>query len=182
VADEWFDIVPSPTLGRVLFAGTANLNKGIHYLAMAAGQLSARGRRYEFRIAGNVVPEIRENALCKNLTFLGRVPRDRIQAEFSCADILVLPSLAEGSAAVTYEALAVGLPVVTTNAAGSIVRDGIEGRIVEERDPAALADAIESIIEDREARDQMAIAARLRAKDYTWRRYAERLSSALDGI
>ena len=49
--------------------------------------------------------------------------------------MFVLPSLAEGSAEVTYEAIAAGVPVVTTRAAGSVVRDGIEGRIVPERDP-----------------------------------------------
>jgi glycosyltransferase involved in cell wall biosynthesis len=180
VAEDWFDIQPSPKRGTVLFAGTANLNKGIHYLAMAAERLAAKGRQYEFRVAGNVAPEIRGNTRCRNLKFLGRVPRDRIQEEFRHADVFALPSLAEGSAAVTYEALAAGVPVVTTKAAGSVVRDGVEGRIVRERDAAALADAIESIIEDRSLRDEMAMTARVRAKDYTWAQYADRLALALN--
>ncbi len=79
----------------------------------------------------------------------------------------------------TYEALACGLPVVTTNAAGSVVRDGLEGRIVPERDPETLAAAIEQLVEDRALRDRMAVAARERAQDYTWERYGERLLMTL---
>ncbi len=120
--------------------------------------------------------------MCRNLTFLGRVPRDRVRSEFQQADIFVLPSLAEGSAEATYEALAAGLPVITTKAAGSVVRNGIEGRIVLERDPDALAQAIEEITEDRALRNRMALAARARARDFTWHRYGEQLLAALAGV
>ncbi|MGH8102620.1 MAG: glycosyltransferase [Chthoniobacterales bacterium] len=99
--------------------------------------------------------------------------------EFARADIVVLPSLAEGSAAVIYEALAAGLPIVTTPEAGSVVRDGIEGRIVPSRDPEALANAIAETVEDREKRERMAYAARERAREFTWERYGERLIAAL---
>ena len=80
--------------------------------------------------------------------------------EFRQADVFVLPTLAEGSAEVINEALGAGIPVVTTPAAGSVVRDGIEGRIVPERDPAALAAAIDELLSDRPLRARMALAAR----------------------
>jgi glycosyltransferase involved in cell wall biosynthesis len=63
-----------------------------------------------------------------------------------------------------------------------VVRDGIEGRLVPERDPLALADAIAEIVEDREKRARMSIAARERARDYTWERYGERLVQALRNV
>lgn len=169
-----------PVRGRVLFAGTAELRKGIHYLAMAAEKLSARGGlRYEFRIAGNVQPAIANQPACRHLTFLGRIPRADMASEFAQADLFVLPSLAEGSAEVTYEALACGLPVVTTPEAGSVVQDGIEGRVMPARDPDSLADAIAEIVEDREKRDRMAVAARERAQEFTWECYGERLITVL---
>ena len=84
-----------------------------------------------------------------------------------------------GSAETTYEALACGVPVVTTPEAGSVVRDGIDGRIVPSRDPEALANAIAEIVEDRQKRERMSRAARDRAHDYTWERYGERLLAAL---
>jgi glycosyltransferase involved in cell wall biosynthesis len=176
---DWFSVEERPARGRVLFAGTANLGKGIHYLALAAERLRRRGYVYEFRVAGGVTRLVAQQPLCRNLNFLGRIPRDVIHGEFAAADVFVLPSLAEGSAGVTYEALATGVPVVTTPAAGSVVRDGIDGRLVPERDPAALADAIADIVEDRDKRARMSIAARQRAGDYTWERYRERLVGAL---
>jgi glycosyltransferase involved in cell wall biosynthesis len=125
---------------------------------------------------------VAQQPLCRNLVFLGRVPRERIHEEFAAADVFVLPSLAEGSAEATYEALAAGVPVVTTPAAGSVVRNGIEGRLVAERDPFALADAIAEIVEDRDKRARMSVAARERARDYTWERYGERLVGALRSL
>lgn len=176
------ELQPQPQRGRVLFVGTAELRKGIHYLAMAAEKLAAKKIQCEFRVAGNVTPQIARRFECKHLNFLGRVPRERIAEELRQADIFVLPSLAEGSAEATYEALASGLPVITTHAAGSVVRDGIEGRIVPERDAAALAAAIEQLLEDRALRNRMAESARKRAGDFTWEKYGERLVSALSSM
>jgi hypothetical protein len=173
---------PNPTRGRVLFAGTADLRKGIHYLAMTAEKLTAHSPGLEFRIAGSVSSSVSQQPICRHLNFLGRVPRSIIHKEFHAADLFVLPSLAEGSAEATYEALAAGVPVITTRSAGSVVRDGIEGRIVPERDPNALASAILELIEDRPLRDRMAIAARQRAREFTWERYGERLLASLRSL
>jgi glycosyltransferase involved in cell wall biosynthesis len=166
----------------VLFAGTADLRKGIHYFAMAAEKLSNSRKSFDFRVAGNFTARVAQQSLSRRLNFLGRVRRDQIRGEFAAADVFVLPSLAEGSAGVTYEALASGVPVITTRAAGSVVRDGIEGRIIPERDPQALAQAIAEIVEDREKRERMANAARERARDYTWERYGQRLVSTLKNL
>jgi len=179
---NWLRLEPQTRPGRILFVGTADLRKGIHYLAMAAEKLSARGFNYEFRVAGNVTDEVRRQPLCRHLTFLGRVPRNRIHEEFQQADIFVLPSLAEGSAEVTYEALAAALPLVVTKAAGSVARDGVEGLIIPERDPTALAEAMQKIVEDRLLRNRLALAARERARDFTWDKYGERLIAALQGL
>jgi glycosyltransferase involved in cell wall biosynthesis len=173
VGDSWFGLPSVPVPKRILLVGTADLRKGIHILGMAAQKL--RHRNYEFRVAGEVTEAVRHHPLTQHLCFLGRVPRSQMQSEYAQADLFVLPTLAEGSAEAVYEALAAGLPVVTTEAAGSVVRDGVEGFIVPERDSVTLADRIEAIAEDRVLRDTMAFAARLRAKDYTWDKYSERL-------
>jgi glycosyltransferase involved in cell wall biosynthesis len=155
------------------------LRKGIHYLGFAADKLFARNFRGEFRIAGNALASVKSQKACRHLNFLGRTSPEKIAEEFACADIVVLPSLAEGSAGVIYEALAAGLPIVTTPEAGSVVRDGIEGRIVPSRDPETLANVIAEIVEDRQKRERMAHAARERAQEFTWERYSERLITAL---
>ena len=177
---NWLGLVPNTIPRRILFVGCANLRKGIHYLAMAAEQLHQAGYNYEFRVAGDVASDIVTKSPCKCLTFLGRIPRSKIQEEFIQADIFVLPSLAEGSAGVTYEALAAGLPVVTTKASGSVVQNEIQGYIIPERDPSALAKAIADIVEDRDKRDRMGVAARERAKEYTWDKYQVNLLGAIE--
>lgn len=175
----WLSLQPIPQPERVLFAGTAGLRKGIHYLAMAAEKLHQQGYSYEFRVAGNVSPTVAQQPICKHLNFLGRIPRNEMHKEFIAADVFVLPTLAEGSAGVTYQALGAGVPVVTTAASGSVVRDGVDGYIVPERDAEKLASAIVKIVEDRDKRNQMSKAARERAEEFIWSRYGERLIQAI---
>lgn len=176
------ELNPTPQPGRILSIGRTGLGKGTHYLAMAAERLVGRNQRYDFRVAGHTSPAVTRQPICRHLNFLGRVDRSMMTLEFQSADLFVLPTLAEGSSESVYEALAAGLPVITTRSAGSVVRDGIEGRIVPERDPVALAEAIQELSEDRPLRDRMAAAARERAKDFTWERYGERLIAYLQGL
>jgi glycosyltransferase involved in cell wall biosynthesis len=180
VDDSWLEIQNQPQTCRVLFVGTAELRKGIHILGIAAQKLNHLN--YEFRVAGGVLDSIKKHKLTNKLNFIGRVSRANIKQEFAQADIFVLPSLAEGSAEVTYEALASGLPVITTKAAGSVVRDGIEGFIIPSNDPDILAKKIEELIENRDLRNRMAIAAKERAKEYTWDKYSARLLTVFETI
>jgi glycosyltransferase involved in cell wall biosynthesis len=160
----------TPIPGRVLFVGSASLRKGIQYLARAARIVQDIDRSVEFIVAGPVTDMIRARHETERLTFLGKLDSSRLAEEYVRADLFVLPTLAEGSAGVVYEALAFGLPVVTTHAAGSIVRDGVEGRIVPERDSEALAEAIVAIVKDRSTRERYAVAARNASADdqATW--------------
>jgi glycosyltransferase involved in cell wall biosynthesis len=182
VDSRWLALNPIPQRGRILSVGTAGLGKGTHYLGMAAERLVNQNERYNFRVAGHASTSVTRQPMCRNLNFLGRIDRSKIHLEFQSADLFVLPTLAEGSAGVVFEALAAGLPVITTKSAGSVVRDGIEGRIVPERDPDALAEAIRELTEDRTLRDRMAVAARERSIDFTWDRYGERLLAYLQGL
>ena len=167
----------NPVKGRVLFAGTADLRKGIHYLGMAAEQLANEG--YDFRVAGNVSDEVKNHPMMSHLNFLGRVPREEMREEFLKADVFVLPTLAEGCASVVHEAVVAGCPVITTRASGTMVEDGRGGVIVPERDPDALAEAIQSIVQDRSKRDQLAVSCDDLAKAFTEDSWSERLMVAL---
>ena len=166
-----------PVKGRVLFAGTADLRKGIHYLGMAAEQLANEG--YDFRVAGNVSDEVRNHPMIRHLNFLGRVPREDMREEFLKADVFVLPTLAEGCASVVHEAVMAGCPVITTHASGTMVEDGRGGVIVPERDPDALAEAIQSIVQNRDKRDELALSCDTLAEAFTEDSWSERLMAAL---
>ena len=95
------------------------------------------------------------------------------------ADVFVFPSLFEGSAVVTYEALASGLPTLVTPEAGSVVREGSEGFLVPPADVEALAEAMERLGSDPALRESMAVAARARAEEFDWPRYHLALIGAL---
>lgn len=127
---------------HVLFVGEVGLRKGAHYLVDAARKLNSAGTA--FRFVGSV--QFRESYLPTippNARLLGSVPRSEIQSHYEWADVFCFPSLCEGSAIVTYEAMAMGLPVITTPNAGSIVRDGVDGFLIAPRSSDAIVDALE---------------------------------------
>ena len=100
----------------------------------------------------------------------------------AAADVFVFPSLFEGSAVVTYEALACGLPCVVTPAAGSVVRDGVEGFLVGPRDVNGLAERMEQLGNMPELRARMSAAARCRACEFDWPRYHKGIVDAIEHL
>jgi glycosyltransferase involved in cell wall biosynthesis len=171
-----------PVPGRLLFAGAADLRKGVQYLAAAAVLLKSTANTYEFRVAGLVADQIRHHHGARALTFLGHLSRDELDREYRRADVVVLPTLAEGSPAVIHEALAAGVPVVTTRSAGTVVTDGHEGYLVAERDSDAIAAAVERIVGNRSLRDEMARNALLTAAKFDEGPWGERLMAAMESL
>ncbi len=112
---------------------------------------------------------------------LGQTPREALLREMSEADVFVFPSLFEGFALVILEAMAAGLPVITTsNTAGpDLIEDGKEGFIVPAGDAKALRVAMESLLNDPERARAMGCAAHEKAKEYTWEKYGERWEAML---
>lgn len=100
---------------------------------------------------------------------------------FAVADLLVLPSHAEGRPMVVYEAMASETPVLASSVGGipEQVADGETGVLVPPRDPAALTDALRSLLADPERLDQMGQRGRQRLLDrgWTWEAHAERLAA-----
>ncbi len=163
---------------RVLFVGAIRLQKGIQYLMEAARLL--RGVDVCMRAVGPIrvsKPAVAE--LSCWLELAGPVPRSQIRRQYEWADLFVFPSICEGSANVCYEALAAGLPVITTPNAGSVVRDGVDGYLVPIRSPEALAERITRLANDRGLLEQMSQSAGARARQFTWARYAQRLLTVI---
>jgi len=163
---------------RVLFVGGVSLRKGPQYLVQALEELHSL--QVVTRLVGPVAlrePYRRRWQSWVELT--GQVPRTEVRRHYEWADVFVFPSICEGSATVTYEALAAGLPVITTANAGSVVRDGVEGFIVPIRDHQAIAARLEQLAMNPGLLRDMCQRASERAKEYTWERYGERLVSVI---
>ena len=97
------------------------------------------------------------------------------------ASIFVLPSYVEGFSIARVEALAYGLPIITTATGGSEIVRGV-GLIVKPGDINELAEALEKLISNDVLRTSLSEAALKRAKELTWRRSAERLVEIIKGI
>jgi glycosyltransferase involved in cell wall biosynthesis len=161
-----------------LFAGGVTQRKGIKYLLEAWRRVRRPGWRLQL-----LGPLPRDpgplRAFLGEVELLGRVSHAEVPARLAAADVFVFPSLCEGSAVVTYEALACGLPSVVTPNAGSVVRDGVDGFLVPPRDAEALAERMERLGSDPELRAELAASARARALQFDWPRYHAALVEAI---
>jgi glycosyltransferase involved in cell wall biosynthesis len=163
---------------HVLFCGAVGLRKGVPYLARSAEKLG--NRNFHFRFVGQIgcsPPALKQ--LLRVADLAGPVPRSDVHHHYAWADVFVLPTLCEGSATVCYEALAAGLPVITTANSGSVVRHGIDGFIVPIRDPDAIAETLDRLAADTILLESMSRNARSRAEEFTIEKYGERLLEAL---
>lgn len=154
---------------RVLFVGMVSLRKGILDLLQAWRKLALP--RGELWIVGKVDNEI-SPLLCSyrddpSIRFFGHAARGASDF-YSQVDAFALPSIVEGSAKTNYEAMAAGLPVITTLNAGSVVRDGVDGFIVPIRDPDVLAEKIRFLFESPDVAEEMGRSARQRVAEYSW--------------
>jgi glycosyltransferase involved in cell wall biosynthesis len=181
--EHWFGPIEArPVPGRILFVGGVGLRKGNHYLAEACRILASRGVQADVRVVGPYDAKQIAAPLFQGPTYVGQVPRSQVREEFLAADVFAFPTLAEGFALAHLEAMACGLPVVTTPNCGPAVRDGQDGFIVAPRDAVALADRLQELVSDRGLRDRMSESARGRAAEYSWSHYRQRLLGALDTV
>ena len=162
---------------RVLTVGHVGLRKGAGCALEVAKAL--RGIA-EFRWVGLVTLLDKAQAeMARHIELTSAVVRDDIMKHYTWADVFFLPSICEGSATATYEALACGLPVVTTPNAGSTVRDGVDGFIVPVYDVPAMVERLRQLHDDRALLARLGQAAALRSVDLSLAAYQKRLLEAL---
>ncbi len=176
--------------GEVVITIVANMRreKGYEVLLEAARALVAAGLPVRFIAVGGgpLEDETRrtrdELGLAEQFTLTGfRRDAQRIVAG---SDIFVLASHHEGFPVAVMEALALGVPVVST-AVGDVpivVTEGACGVIVPPGDPIALAAALRSLVENPARRAQMAEAARAAGRQFDIGRAAERLEEIYDEV
>jgi glycosyltransferase involved in cell wall biosynthesis len=158
---------------RVLTVGAVGLRKGSPQVLVAARKLGARA---EFRMVGAVqVLQEAERALRAHAQLTGVIPRADVAAQYAWADVFLLPSLCEGSATATYEAMFHGLPVICTPQTGSVVRDGLDGFIIPARDGEVIAEKLALLADKPALLAELSENARSRSTDFTLEKYGERL-------
>ena len=165
---------------RVLTVGTVGLRKGMPYILEAAKRLKGRAL---FRMIGTIQVSTKAvSYLREHLELIGSLPHAHISEHYQWADVFLLPSVCEGSSAATYEALAHGLPVITTTNTGSIVQDNINGYVIPVRDIDAIVEKLENLLGQPELVREMSKAAYDRSEYGSLKQYSDRLSNILSGL
>jgi glycosyltransferase involved in cell wall biosynthesis len=169
-----------PQKFRAVFAGALIKRKGIQHVLKAWHRLSLPDA--ELWLVGFVHEEAKpylKQFWRDNIRIVGFV-RDP-ENYLNQGTVHVFPSQWEGSAKVTYEAAACALPQITTREAGDVVRNGIEGIIVEPGNVNAIAGALEHLHGHPEIVEQMGSAARRRVvENFTWDHFRTRLLDAYE--
>jgi glycosyltransferase involved in cell wall biosynthesis len=167
-----------------LFVGSLGQRKGLSYLFRA---VQALGSSVELTVIGarplSPCPAL-DQAL-KSVRWIPTCSHHDVLTEMAANDVLIFPSLFEGFGLVLLEAMAMGLPIITTNhtAGPDLITDGVEGFIVPIRSAEAITEKLDVLRRDPDLRATMAEQARKRARDFTWENYgrtvAERVSATL---
>lgn len=166
---------PWPKQFTALYVGLISLRKGIPYLLEAWEK--AKLHHAKLVLVGPVHPDARRIVARyrNNPTIAFAGPAMDPRTHYRNASVLVLPSLEEGSAKVTFEAMAAGLPVITTPNSGSAVRQGKEGMIVPIRSSAAITRALQHFAADRKRIAACGQCGQRTVRQYSEERYQKRM-------
>lgn len=168
---------------RVLWAGTFSLGKGAHYLALALNGMK-RGSSIEVEAFGAVgLPADFLSRYCDGISFRGSIPHAALQSRYESADVLVFPTLSDGFGMVATEAMARGLPVLTTDQAGAadLMKHGVNGLIVEAASAEAISDALQWCLDNRAHLVEMRYAALNTARARPWAQFRREFTEAIKG-
>ena len=165
----------------VLFVGRLDEGKGIPDLIEAFDNLNGR-----LRIVGDGNRRKKFESLAEqrldsdSYEFVGEISHSEIHKEYQSADIFCLPSYHESFGIVVLEALACGLPVITTNldAIDEYINDGENALLFEPGDVSALKNELHRLADSEDLRDQLSSAGREAALKYSWQAQTDKMIKA----
>jgi alpha-maltose-1-phosphate synthase len=181
---EYFQPQPKPdNCFRALFVGRVSPRKGVHYLLPAWKDLKLKNAELVL-VGQNLFPDgwlEQYKNICRHVP---SVPHLLLNQYYSSASVLVFPSLIEGFGLVLLEAMACGIPIITTpNTAGpDIITDGVEGFIIPIRDVEAIKEKLEWCYSHPQELAEMGKAARRKAEQLNWGVYRQRLANQVRSL
>jgi glycosyltransferase involved in cell wall biosynthesis len=171
---------PDPRRDRplILSVGQLKPKKGFHHLLDACRLLAERGLAFDCEIVGEgplrgeLSARIVELDLRSRVRLLGALPHEGVVEKYREATVFALPCMTgpdgdrDGIPNVILEAMAIGLPVVSTRHSGipEAIEDGRTGLLVPPGDPGGIANAIARLLEDGSLRERLGSRARERVK------------------
>jgi glycosyltransferase involved in cell wall biosynthesis len=156
---------------RCLYVGQISYRKGIQDLLAAARRLSKLP--IDFEVLGPVVSRELLLQFPENVRYGGSQLAGGVAMAMQESDVFVLPSYEDACALVTLEAMASGMPVVTTthNGASELITHQIDGFVIDPGDPSRLADQLAELLDPQIRSDVGARAAAKARESLSWGAY-----------
>ena len=174
----------------ILFSGRFVWYKGISFLLEAYSHLRKERDDIGLVLLGDGSERekyqdyVRSNNV-KDVFFEGFVQQEELPVYYTSADIFVLPSLSDPWGIVINEAMAFGLPVISTDVAGvtyDLVKDGVNGFVVKAGNSSELYNALKKLCESPELRKKMGKKSLELVKEYTPENWAKSFINAVNKI
>lgn len=175
----------------LLYHGRVDVRKGVIELLDACARLVAEGRDLRLVVSG-IGPDLqaaREHAvevgLAARVEFTGHVTYENAPLAYRRGDIFVSPTYSEGFSNTILEAMASGLPIVSTRAVGVVdcLEDERDSLLVEPKDAAGLAVAIARLLDDAPLRQRLARRALDDARRlYSWQAVGRQIMTAYEEV
>ena len=161
----------------ILMVGSIQPRKNIAGALAAIASLRKNGRNFQWKLVlvggggwknEGLVDQVREHGLSDYVIMTGYVSEDDLPVVYSLADLMVFPSFYEGFGLPVVEAMACGVPVVTSNNSCLPEIAGDAAVLVDPHDIGSIADGIRSLLEDQDLRQQCIDKGLARARLFTW--------------
>lgn len=171
---------------RLLYVGTWLDRKGIYYLAEAFRDVAEEETSIALTVAGcgNAEAEVKASFAARVRDRVKVVPfvaRNDMASLYAEHDLFVLPSLVEGMPLTLLEAMASGMPCVTTTSSGmpDVVENGFNGLLVPPADSKSLASAVKQLCASADLRCRLGHEAQNTMRRYTWDRVTDQMEEVL---
>lgn len=173
----------------LLFVGQPTKRKGWEYFLQSMPGILKRNEDVTavfvgYRENGQLEKTCKELDINENVRFFGFLPEDEKIAAFKSATSFVLPTLYEGFGIVYIEAMAAGIPVVTTDVAGNreIIKNGENGLLVRPRNPKDIEAAVSKILESRSLRARIRKKNIKKSKEYDKRNTTKKMLETYESV
>lgn len=161
----------------VLHVGSTVDRKNVPLVIQTVARLRQQTDAYLLQVGGRFSAEqeqlIDRLDLRRAVRSVASADETALRRAYRAADVLLFPSLYEGFGFPVLEAFASGLPVVTSGAGALKEVGGDAAVVVEGRDPAAYMQALETLSDDSDTRDELINRGWARARGFTWQKTAE---------
>lgn len=169
----------------LIYVGNVCYRKGIHHLLSVVSEFN--DEEINLYIIGSYSKNeeyFTQYKNHKNINFIGFVTHDILFKYYNQADIFILPSLSEGFAQVSLEAMSCGLPIICTTNSGcnDIIENYKNGFIIQSSNRTQLKEKIEWFMTHKDKIKEMGINAMDTASRYTWNYYFDNLNKAIKTI